>query len=472
MEDKALREGGVAEPAEKAGGSRGRALVRPPTAPSLPLVGNALGLSLDPLSFQSRLHARLGPVFSARLFGRSLIFVDTAHDVRLGEQFFGATEDELDVIGAYRGLLGRLLGEDLFVPIEPELRASLTGRYARRRLPGSVKASLAHFQAQVEYSPTIDLERTCSDMVLRLLIEFLMGGEFSEDEKSRLCDAFDLIENDYSVLGMLSPIATPAFCRRVKATQSARELVLTAIHRRLGRSDPTDDLLQHLLTRGRVSAGGPLDGETIETTCLQIVGMVFAGHTNTAMTLALCLTELVKRSDLMTRVRQEVLRGFAGGTAAQPPSIVYRVISECVRLHSLGSCWRRAVCDQELGGFQILDGQYVGTSLGRINLDPIRFEAPTNFDVDRGLPPSGKRRENPSLHVDPIAAAGFGAGRHICPGRSLAQSMLAGLLSTLVQKYDWTLESQPAGWYPLLFPGVARPIGSSRMRVTQIEPGG
>lgn len=441
---------------------------RPPAARALPVLGNALGLSLDPLSFQSRLHARLGPVFSARVFGRRLIFVDTARDASLADQFFRAPDDRLDVISAYRGLLGGLLGEDLFVPISTKLRAGLTPRYARRHLPGSVDAALPHFRARIEASPAVDLVRVCSDVVLRLLVDFLMGGELSLEEKADLCDAFERIENDYSVLGMLSPIPTPAFRRRIAARSAARALIRTAIERRLRRRDDPGDLLQHLLTSHGAETHAPPTREETEAICLQMVGMVFAGHTNTAMTLALCLTELAKRPDLRTEVRRQVGSETEATSRTHdpfdPPVAVHRVVSECVRLHSLGSCWRRAMQDQELGGFRIRAGEFVGASLGRINLDPARFDAPSVFDPTRSSPPRDRPPEVESAPSDLTAAAGFGVGRHRCPGRSLARSILGALLSSIAQEYHWTLEAEPAGWYRLMFPGVNRPIGSVRMR--------
>ncbi len=447
---------------------------RPPRAGfSLPMLGNTVGIAADPLGFQDRQHRNLGPVFSADLLGRRLVFVDVVGRPALGQELFEAPADTLDMVGAYRDLLGELLGAELFVSVAKELRVPLAMGYVRRHLPRSTDLALGFFDKQIDSGSGVDLVRICSDLVIHFVCDYLTGGELRESERSELAELFDVIESDYSVLGMLSPIETRGFRRRVAARKRAHRILRSALERRLHSSAPVDDFVQGLIAAGHAQFGGSLSEPAIEAISLQLLGMVFAAHTNTAMTLALCLAEVSRDPKLFGRLRRSVIDAGMGADSrsvqSAPPPIIHRVVTECIRLHSIGTCWRKASRALDLGGFRIQAGEYVGTSLGRINLDPRRYPDPEVFDVDRSEDVPRDRFESPPVQGCPVAFAGFGSGRYLCSGRTLAYSMLGGLLSCLVRDYEWQIEREPRLWYPLMFPGLSRPIGALRATVRRVR---
>ena len=99
---------------------------------SIPWLGNA-GFALDPVTFQADGHARLGPVFSARLFGMQFIFFDMMRHPDFGRRVLEAENSELSVTAAYKMIAGKLLGEEVFDAEAGEISPGLTLPYIARR---------------------------------------------------------------------------------------------------------------------------------------------------------------------------------------------------------------------------------------------------------------------------------------------------------------------------------------------------
>jgi hypothetical protein len=71
---------------------------------------------VDSTGFQRVGHEALGEVFTASVLGLPLTFVGGPEVLA---RFVGAADEELDIIAAYKRLVGKLLGEDLFTEVPP-----------------------------------------------------------------------------------------------------------------------------------------------------------------------------------------------------------------------------------------------------------------------------------------------------------------------------------------------------------------
>jgi cholest-4-en-3-one 26-monooxygenase len=102
------------------------------------------------------------------------------------------------------------------------------------------------------------------------------------------------------------------------------------------------------------------------------------------------------------------------------PGLIPTAAEEIVRWVSPVNLFRRtAVCDTELGGQAIAEGDKVVVFYASANRDESVFGAPQEFDIAR----------DPNPHV------GFGGGGpHFCLGRHLAALELRVLLQTLSER--------------------------------------
>ena len=110
----------------------------PPRTFGLPLVGNTLGIMRDPIAFQRRGHRRHGPVFSARIFGTTLTFVDPVGAPQLFEQVIRTPADQLSLVAAYKHLVGRILEPELFTEIDKSMREGLSVKYIGKHVGPTV----------------------------------------------------------------------------------------------------------------------------------------------------------------------------------------------------------------------------------------------------------------------------------------------------------------------------------------------
>ncbi|HEX6871584.1 MAG TPA: cytochrome P450, partial [Micromonosporaceae bacterium] len=136
--------------------------------------------------------------------------------------------------------------------------------------------------------------------------------------------------------------------------------------------------------------------------------LLTVGHMSTANTLGTSLFMLLRRPELMQRLRDQ-------------PDDIPATVEELLRYNPFtlsGTQVRVATEDVELGGATIHAGEAVIASLGAANHDPAVFNSPEQLDPDRA--------ENPHL--------AFGYGVHHCLGAQLARMELQVAIATLLRR--------------------------------------
>lgn len=431
----------------------------------VPFLGAPAALLTDAIEFQRRGHEALGPVFATSMFGLPLVFVGGHEAVT---KIATSGDDELDLIGAYRKLLGRLLGEDLFLEIGGDVLRALSGS-AVRRLSGPLCTLAAEdLRGRIGDGGEVDMLSVANGLVMRMACRYVCGDFLGIDRCDELARLFHLLESDFSVAGMLLPIETPSMRRRKAARDRILEIFEAEIRRALaeGPVDP-DGYMRAVLDNAIADRSAPKP-EEIHAAGLMLMGAVFGAHTNTAISLVACVADLLDHPEVLARVRNEV--ATVAGTKPLDLAVLCRMplllraINESLRLHGNGGLWRMIRRPTEIAGHTLEAGTLVGTSMGLVNLDEATYRGSTTYDPDRYA----------SMHVDdlqspPVASRTFGAfglGRHLCPGRRLAYTMLGAALAELLRAYDLVAVRRPRGWLTLMTAGVARPIGRFVVRAT------
>jgi sterol 14-demethylase len=441
---------------------RSRPATLPPHMPSLlPVLGSTLALMRGPTKFQRDGHARLGPVFSATILGLELTFVD--HGELLG-RVLAASSEEYNLGAAYRQLVGKLLGEELFLEAPPEAMRGLSTQQLRRQTPALCTFMADLIAARMPgRSAEFDLLGFCNMLVLHASCWYVCGATVPEATRDELAGLFHVLESDYSVFGSLTPIETPSTRRRIAARNRVLEIFRAEVRRRLADPGDNPDYLQSLLDVYAPQQAGPATEAQIERAAIGVMGLVFGAHTNTAVGLAAVLLDLHERPAVLAAVRAEqaqVLgdRALDLETLMRMPTL-FRAITETLRLRSNGGVWRKLLKPTELGGYLLPTGTLVGSMMGLINGDETIFPRPCEYDPERYAAMQTDNFQCPAVGAHDPKFGAFGAGRHVCPGRQLAYVILGAAASLLLRERRFTLKHTPRMWFDLMTAGLARPIG-------------
>jgi cytochrome P450 len=438
---------------------------------ALPLVGNALGVMRDPLVFQRRGHATYGPVFSARVFGHTLTFVDPIGAPELLEQVVRAPVEQLSIAEAYKQLVGRIIRPEIFVDIDRQLREGFSVKHINLHIgptAAAVPALLGRWLAGERGE--VDGLQFCNDAVFHVVAHYLLGPEAAMRSGDELARMLHVLESDFSVLGMLLPIDTPSARRRNAAFDRLLEVIEVEVRRRMdagaARAGAHADFLQFVIDDMRGS-DRLSTAEDFRWLSMRVLGASFAAHTNTAMTIAACLLDLLEhpkeRASVLAELELLPRDAPLDLAALRGCKQLHRTINETLRRYATGGIWRKAMQDFELGDYHLPVGSVVGTSMGLVDLDPARYPSPQEYRPARYEPMTVDAYQSPPVGSTPLQFGAFGSGRNLCSGRPLAYTLMGLVLVTLLRDYEWTLVAKPRRWFTLMTAGMARPIGSLRL---------
>lgn len=163
-------------------------------------------------------------------------------------------------------------------------------------------------------------------------------------------------------------------------------------------------------------------GELGQTAALGMMLTLFsAAGESTASLLGSAAWILADRPDIQAQVREN-------------PDLLGSFIEEALRYESpFRGHYRHVWRDTALGGVDVPAGAHLLLMWGAANRDPVQFEAPNEFRLDRG---SGK------THVT------FGKGAHFCVGAALARLEAHIVLRTLLDRTSWIEATDVGEWLP------------------------
>lgn len=227
-------------------------------------------------------------------------------------------------------------------------------------------------------------------------------------------------------------LPTPVNIRLNRALTNVRRVVDGFIA--AGRARPRgSDLLSTMIAAQHDDGTGMSDQQLRD----EAMTLYLAGHETTALTLTwswYLLSQHPAAEQKLVEEWQRVLNGRApnpSDLAALPYTAA--VISEAMRLYPpVYVIGREAVTDLELGGYRVKRGYTVLMSQWVNHRDPKYFADPERFSPERWL--DGLATRLPKFAYYP-----FGGGQRICIGSHFALMEAAIILSTVGQKYKFTL---------------------------------
>ena len=227
-------------------------------------------------------------------------------------------------------------------------------------------------------------------------------------------------------------LPTPTNIRLNRALTNVRRVVDGFIA--AGRARPRgSDLLSTMIAAQHDDGTGMSDQQLRD----EAMTLYLAGHETTALTLTwswYLLAQHPAAEQKLVEEWQRVLNGRApnpSDLAALPYTAA--VISEAMRLYPpVYVIGREAVTDLELGGYRVKRGYTVLMSQWVNHRDPKYFADPERFSPERWL--DGLATRLPKFAYYP-----FGGGQRICIGSHFALMEAAIILSTVGQKYKFTL---------------------------------
>lgn len=200
--------------------------------------------------------------------------------------------------------------------------------------------------------------------------------------------------------------------RRFKAALATVDRVVYRIVSERRKGKERGDLLDVLLRERDEATGERMDDGQLRN---EVITLLLAGHETTANALTWTFYLLARHPEAMERVHAEAVSASEPGDFSAFP-FTCRVLRESMRLFPpIWALERRAVAEDELGGFRIPAGSTVVVSPWVTHRHPDFWEEPERFDPERFTAEASAGRP-------PLAYLPFGGGPRFCVGSHFAMT--------------------------------------------------
>jgi len=392
-------------------GGMSAASALPPGPPLPALVQTALWLG-SPTGFLERCARRYGDMFTLRLaLGPPVVMVS---DPALVERVL-TLDAEAASTGEENAILAPLLGERSVLMLDgPEhlrqrrlLLPFFHGERMRRQagaIAAIVGASVAGWPRDRPFPLLPRLRAITFEVILRVVFDLAESAELDDLRRSlqrllRMGSSWMVVPALRRDLGPRSP-----WGRFVRLKAHVDELLRAQVRRRRAAPEPGDGVIDVLLPEMD-------DPELVDA----LVTVLVAGHETTATSLAWCFELLLRRPDLVERLRDD-----PDGSAR----LLDAVIRETLRLRPVFRYTsRRLRRPLALGAHTVPAGVAVAASIYLAQRRPDRYDRPEAFRPER------------FLDAQPGAGAWipFGGGIRRCLGASFVTFEMAIVIRTVLE---------------------------------------
>ena len=286
-----------------------------------------------------------------------------------------------------------------------------------------------------------DVAADMSGLALRVVSRALFGAELDDDALAISRDVAEVGEFfDYLTIALF-PVLMRTPLPRVRRFRAGiahleRETARVIAGRRGTAAAGNGDLLSILLAARDVEGDGT--GMSDDQIRDEAVTLITAGHETTANGLTWTWYLLARHPDVEERLHAEVASVLAGRspTAEDAASLRYTeaVLLEAMRLYP--PAWgieRRAVADQEIGGYVIPAGAAVLMPTFVINRDPRLYPDPLRYDPERFLGEAAATRPDWAYPL-------FGGGTRKCIGVGFAMLEAVLVVAELARRFRLRLD--------------------------------
>lgn len=404
-----------------------------PVVRGLPLLGNTLDLTQEPVQFMARAYQEYGPVFRLRVPGRTITILAGLE----ANQLFTTHGDEYLKLGPIYGRLVEESGSEEYLPALDEpaysfYRRMIKPRLSRETLDPCLPEAIAMIERTVaawrpgQRIPVQELmTRLCVEIISRATAHTEVGDELA---------AIVLFTNRLIGSGVAFQ---PAFLLRLPDYQRARRRFEAFLQRIVDthRAHPgaTDDYVD-LLLRSDTLAGKPLTGHDL----LAYVHLPYVNGVAYAPRLcSYLLYELLRAPELLARIRAEVEDVAAAGGLAMASlrqmRWLYGACMETLRRYPVAGALPRYVAKPfAFGGHTIAAGQQIFIATGVAHFLPEIYRAPARFDPERFFAPRAE-------HHQPGAFAPYGLGPRTCLSAGMGEALIMVVTATLLRHVDLAL---------------------------------
>jgi retinoid hydroxylase len=394
-----------------------------------PVLGNTLAFLGDPVKFTQQRYQRYGLIFQMGFLGKRTIVLLGAEAQKyvLAEnpRNFLSEEGARNAAPFLAGSLALLDG-----PAHDSQRKLISPAFHSRNMPAYVARINQVIDRQMDSwgaQGTRTFYPEARQIAFTLASSLLLGIEPGA-EYERLITLWEQYSKGFVSLVRIDAPFT-IYGRSMRAQRTMTPWLRSIIAKRRG-VESSDAL-------GLLVNAKDEDGNTISDDDLiqEIKLMLFAGYDTTAGTIGWMLAELLRRPDLLERVRVEVRADEKDAPITfedlkQKP-LLDAMIKETLRLHPQSAFNMRGVkAPFEFGGYTISPGVNIMLAPVFTHRMAEYFADPEQFDPDRFLAP----RDEDTKH--PYAWIGFGGGPRICIGMGIAQIEIKAMFTRLMRRFD------------------------------------
>ena len=285
----------------------------------------------------------------------------------------------------------------------------------------------------IETDKPLALTQEMSSLTLSIVGKALFGTDLSaenEDVGRALTTVNRLLAKAFYLPWILS-LPTPLRRRLHVARSALYPVVEQIIRERRRRRETHGDLLDMLLeARDEERVEGMTDQQVRD----EVLTLLLAGHETTANALSWTLFLLAQHPHIEARLQEDYQRVLNGRPVLieDLPQLPFTrmVVEEAMRLYP--PAWglgRRALGNDEIGGYAIPKGTYVLIFPYVTHRHPACWERPDAFDPERFSAPLAAGRHR-------FAYFPFGGGPRLCLGNQFALYEAQLILATILSRYQ------------------------------------
>ncbi len=219
--------------------------------------------------------------------------------------------------------------------------------------------------------------------------------------------------------------------RYQRALRDLNSIVADMLRERRREGRDHGDLLSMLLEARDEETGQGMDDQQLRD---EIMTLLVAGHETVANALAWCWHLLATHEDVEQRLYAELEQTLAGRTPTVDDlrSIPYArmIFDESMRLYPpVWILMRKAVNDDEIGGYAVEGGSYILWSTYAMHRHPDFWEHPEQFDPEHFASEQVAKRPR-------HAYVPFSHGPRLCIGNNFALTEAHLMIATIAQRYQ------------------------------------
>lgn len=397
----------------------------PPLEDGVQAIAAAGGLH----NYQLKLHAEYGPVVRFALPGAD-VAVSVADPVLL--EATAGIDKRPEALFAFLEPLqeaGNLqtLPADEHTPWRRVLLSVLAGRPAHEEHFAQFAELTVQLADRWERLGEVELQKDLSELSLRMICAFALGGGISPERSGRVVSAFEDVLTEH--LARLYQVADPSDGRAASSLDHLRRTVDDVLA--TARSSSADGRSDLVAALARADTAPARVRDTVLMTML-------AAHHTTGVAISWTLYLLSRHPDEAARATAEV-DAVLGARAVPEYADLKRmthldaVLKEAMRLFPPGPYGARETTSElTLGEYTVPAGTTIFYPFWAVHMNPEYWPEPDRFDPGRFTPEASAGR--PRLAYIP-----FGLGPRSCEGAALAMVEAQLVLAVLLRRFSFRL---------------------------------